>query len=379
MIRIDISDLKVGVPVPYNVYDESGKLLIKKGLMLESDSEIDNLVKNGFYIRDNAENGFANTSHLNKDQELVLTSAMAILSRELRTLDNLLKIVRGKVQHPDIQSAFLASAHNLYKVVDQHRDICLASILFNKTVDNYPLRHSFDTAIIAIIIGLFTDRNIEEILSIIAASFTMNVSMLQLQDKLLTKQEQLSQNERDKIARHPIASRQLLEQAGITDTDWLDYVLYHHEKMDGNGYPHGLQESAIPEGAKIISLADRYTALTTPRAYRPSVFPNQVLRRLLINEGNTVDLRHIGVLTKIIGIYPPGMFVRLRNGEIAVVISGGGDGACPMVKSLLDANSNPLPFPVARNTSEGLTRITGSVFLPPEEIPFDMVKIWGED
>lgn len=378
MIKVGMADLRLGIPVPFDAYDKSGKLLIRKGLVLESKHQIEVLIRQGLYIRSKHERGVVKTAPEQK-QEPAVFSAMTILTRELRALESLLKIVRGKVEHPDIQSAFMATTKNIYNVVDKHRDICLASVLFNKNAENYPIRHSLDTAILSTVVALSTGSTAGETLGIIAASLTMNVSMLQLQEKLLSKPDKPSQDELDKINRHPRASRQLLEQAGIVDTGWLDYVLYHHEKNDGSGYPHGLTESAIPEGAKIICLADRYTAMITPRLYRPGVLPNLALRNLLINQGNTLELKHIGVLTKVVGIYPPGMFVRLRNGEIAVVVGRGEDGACPKVKSIIDANNNPLPFPVARKTSERSTYIMCSVTLQPEEVPFDMVKIWGEE
>jgi len=378
MLKLGKSELKIGVPLLWDAFDESGNLLLRRGYLIESQSQIDALLAQGLYIQTNHHRPPVSRLPPKRDKHKENPSALTIITRELRNLDTLLKAIRGKVESTEISGKTLETARNIITAVSKERDVCLASVFFNRTTENYPLRHSLDTAIIAGIIGLSLDKPGDMILKMVAGSLTMNISMLQLQQRLLSKSEKLSEDELSKIRHHPEASRHLLERAGITDKEWLDNVLYHHEKNDGSGYPMGLREDAIPEAAKIICLADRYTATISPRTYRPGMAPNVVLRQLLIHEGDTLDITHAGVLTKVVGIYPPGMFVKLRNGETAVVFANGDDGASPVVKSILDANNNPLAFPIARQTSEASLRIAGPVRLDPDRVPFDMAKIWGQ-
>lgn len=375
MIKVGRADLKIGAPIAWNAYNEAGKLLIKRGYVLQSHHQIEVLLKQGLYMRED----FSVERIRPNPEKSIPPSVMTIISRELKHLDGFLKIVRGKVDFPDIQDRFLSMAQNVATVVRTHRDICLGFVFFNKSTDNYPVRHSLDTAIISIIMAESIGKAMDEILNIAAASLTMNVSMLQLQERLLSKEGQLSDKELSKINRHPIVSRNLLEQAGIHNRNWLEYVLYHHEKDDGSGYPEGLKGDTIPEGAKIICLADRYMARVSPRCYREGLLPNVVLKKLLIYHGNTMDLAHAAVLTKVIGIYPPGTFVKLRNGDTAVVVASGVDGASPIVKSILDSDNKPLPFPITHNTQEQSLRIVGAVHLNPSQIPFGMMRIWGKE
>jgi len=379
MVKVGLADLKIGIPVPWDAYDANGKLLIRKGFVLESVHQVEVLVNQGLYVVGEAQKpSVRRLPPLPEATKTTPAAAISVLTRELKNQGHLVRIILEKNRQHDIQSLYAASVRNVITAVQRQRDLSLAYVFFNKTTENYPLRHSLDTAIIAIIIAAALDKQPSDIFNMACASLTMNISMLKLQTRLLSKSEALTEAELTGIRRHPLASRVLLEQAGINNVDWLDYVLCHHEKNDGSGYPQGLREDDIPEGARIICLADRYTATLSPRTYRPGLLPNLVLRELLINQKDTLNLSHAGVLTKVVGIYPPGMFVKLRNGETAVVFARGEDGACPLVKSILGPDNAPLPFPVTRDTRGGVLRIAGAVRLEPEQVPFDMVKIWGE-
>ena len=64
---------------------------------------------------------------------------------------------------------------------------------------------------------------------------------------------------------------------------------YHHERMDGNGYPDGLKGDQIPPGAKIVTLADSFDAMTTDRPYRKKLPLEDVLEDFRINTGTQFD------------------------------------------------------------------------------------------
>ena len=85
--------------------------------------------------------------------------------------------------------------------------------------------------------------------------------------ELLNKEEPLSREEFDIIKRHPQTGYEILksveEYAGLAE-----YVLYHHERWDGRGYPEGLQGESIPRVSRIICVADAYEAMTAARPYQ---------------------------------------------------------------------------------------------------------------
>ncbi len=404
----------VGEQLQWDIYDAQGVLLLRKGAIPQNIMQIDHLLSSGYYREQQPSNssaGIVNAEsiHANEplspdnesqdinnkdiaanqeyDQPFMLQGwkkseaiRYVIVSIEdaIHKLEPLLQAIIHKEHCSGLDNDIFALADGLQEVVRLSQDTCLASIFFARhSTEQYPLRHSIDTALIAIAIALPLELSRREISRIAAAALTMNAGMLSLQYQLMSKMNPLSDTEKQFIFDHPMISVNLLKAAGITDPLWLDYVLCHHEKQNGSGYPFGMAGNDIPQGAQIICLADRYTAMISPKKYRDGLFPNIVLRQLLFDEGATIDVTHAGILTRIIGIYPPGVFVRLKNREVAVVVGTGRDGATPQVKSILAENNKPLGIPVARDTHDEKYTVVGAVHLQDNEIPFTIKKIWN--
>ncbi len=106
-----------------------------------------------------------------------------------------------------------------------------------------------------------------------------DIGKIAVRDAVLLKPGRLTAEEYAEIQRHPIEGRRLLE--GMKTLSFaLDVVYYHHEKMDGSGYPEGLQGEAIPLTARVTTIADIYDALTTPRTYRLAMSPEAALKEM---------------------------------------------------------------------------------------------------
>ena len=125
-----------------------------------------------------------------------------------------------------------------------------------------------------------------------------------------------------------------MSAVGVDDAVWLTIVEQHHEKSDGSGYGKGLAGEAIHQGAKIVSVADRYHVLISDRAQRLGLPPTDSLRKLFILKEH-LDETCILAFIKEVGVYPPGVYVRLFNGEIGLVIRRGQDGVSPQVASII--------------------------------------------
>lgn len=93
----------------------------------------------------------------------------------------------------------------------------------------------------------------------------MNISMRDLQVKLQDQKAAISDADKLSIRNHPLDSINMLFEAGIEDSEWLLYVLLHHEHEDGSGYPVGNVKGEIPQNAKILTLADGFCARISSR------------------------------------------------------------------------------------------------------------------
>lgn len=115
-----------------------------------------------------------------------------------------------------------------------------------------------------------------------------DVGKIGVPDAILTKPGKLTAEEFDVLKKHPeIGERILLPIAQIRDL--LPGVLYHHERMDGNGYPHRLAGRDIPRLGRIICLADSFDAMTTNRTYRTAIPVASAAAEIRRCSGNQFD------------------------------------------------------------------------------------------
>jgi hypothetical protein len=117
-----------------------------------------------------------------------------------------------------------------------------------------------------------------------------DVGKLVVRKAVLTKPAKLSPTEYDEIKRHPGLGAQI-----VKDIEFLapavDSVLYHHERLDGSGYPAGLTGDLVPEWARIMAVADTYDAMTSTRAYRGASGPDEAIAELRQGAGKLYDQR----------------------------------------------------------------------------------------
>jgi HD-GYP domain-containing protein (c-di-GMP phosphodiesterase class II) len=115
-----------------------------------------------------------------------------------------------------------------------------------------------------------------------------DVCKIGLEDAVLKKTENLSEAEWAKVKAHPALGAQML--AGVSFLEpAIPYVLYHHERYDGTGYPEGLVGEAIPLEGRVAAVADAFDALTSVRLYRGRVAPEAAMKELQYLAGIQFD------------------------------------------------------------------------------------------
>jgi HD-GYP domain-containing protein (c-di-GMP phosphodiesterase class II) len=102
------------------------------------------------------------------------------------------------------------------------------------------------------------------------------------------------------LNRHPTAGYEILSPINHPYADIPLTAKYHHERVDGRGYPDGLTDEQIPIGAKIVSLADSFDAMTTDRPYRRRRSFEDVVRDLRENSGKQFDGKVVAAFARAI-------------------------------------------------------------------------------
>ena len=225
--------------------------------------------------------------------------------------------------------------------------------LFNRAVTHfggYSVMHSLLCAtLVSSLAEVFALTDTQRS-SLVCAALTMNVAMTRLQDMLAVQKQAPSPGQRSLIDTHAAAGRKMLEQAGVADQTWLMVVAMHHATITG---PDDVSSwPAVKRMTKILQTADRYTAAMSPRKSRAGRTARDSVRTVVVHAGDT---RHDEVgtaLVKLLGLSPPGTFVKLANAETAVVMRRGIRPAEPWVASVLNRHDEPIAEPRLRDTSK---------------------------
>jgi diguanylate cyclase (GGDEF)-like protein len=214
-------------------------------------------------------------------------------SELVRVADNALYDAknRGKghasVYRPDAPE--IGDLHLLATGDDRHARFLAAAGLARAVDarDAYTGEHSAEVGELAARIGrrIGLDSNELELLRL--AGSLHDVGKLAIPEEILRKPGPLSAPERLVLERHPQIGFRMLDSLGIEPV--ATWVLHHHERWDGAGYPNNLDGSAIPLGARILFVADAYDAMTTERVYRGRLSHEHALRELERCAGTQFD------------------------------------------------------------------------------------------
>ena len=159
--------------------------------------------------------------------------------------------------------------------------------------DPYTGGHTQRVTIYSLIIATYLRVNPLEKKWLKIASVLHDIGKIGIEDHILRKPDQLSPEEFDAIKRHSDIGAEILEHIqqlrGI-----VPGVKYHHEQIDGGGYPDGLKGDSIPLLAKIVAVADTYDAMTTDRPYRKALKKEEAFEELKKCSGTQFDSEVVG-------------------------------------------------------------------------------------
>jgi len=120
------------------------------------------------------------------------------------------------------------------------------------------------------------------------AGLILDIGKIGIDEKILNKAGILTDVERKEIEKHPEIGWSVLSSTNEF-SELAQFVLAHHERWDGGGYPNGLKGEEIPIEARIITVADAYDAMTSERSYRNGVTKEEAIKELKRCSGTHFD------------------------------------------------------------------------------------------
>jgi putative nucleotidyltransferase with HDIG domain len=136
--------------------------------------------------------------------------------------------------------------------------------------------------------------------ALLVGGYLHDVGKIGIRDTILLKPTGLSEMERLIVDGHPLLGVRILGELNLAQ-EVLDFVLCHHERLDGSGYPQGLRGEKLSLVARIAAVCDVYDALTTDRPYRPALAPEKAAELLHTQAGALFDKTVVAALEE---IYP---------------------------------------------------------------------------
>lgn len=206
---------------------------------------------------------------------------------------------------------------------------CLDSVLRNPNAmlwmskvresSTYTADHCLNVCILCIAFGRQLGFSKDELFSLGMCGLLHDVGKMRIPDAVINKPGKLTPKEWKQMQAHVVFGRNLLMTSpGIGHS--VDVAYSHHERIDGKGYPRGLDGSQFSQYTKIITLADSFDAMTADRCYSPAITPSAAVKEIYKHRGTQFDERLALQFIKTIGLYPPGTIVELANGCLGIVL-----------------------------------------------------------
>jgi diguanylate cyclase (GGDEF)-like protein/PAS domain S-box-containing protein len=199
----------------------------------------------------------------------------------------------------DIQAIMTAADNNMYKVKLKHGKLMRSQtieMVLNNINENYNQerihteRVSHYCGLIANAMG-FSEKEVKDIKM---AGDLHDIGKIMVPPQLLNKSEKLTKEEFDIIKRHPEIGYQIIKSVDEY-VHLSDYVLHHHERWDGTGYPEGISGKNIPLYSRIIAVADAFEAMTAIRPYQKTKTKEEAIKELLNCSGTQFDAEIVGI------------------------------------------------------------------------------------
>lgn len=266
-------------------------------------------------------------------------------------------------------------ARQVRELAQQDPDLALYVLIQSNgtQVNRYSENHAMTCLVIADLAAAWMDWSEDEKQSLALAALSMNVSMTALQNALAAQNAPLSDTQRERVDHHAALSVEMLTGAGVTDPVWL-YVVEHHHTAAG---PDAASDvSSGPRLAELLRRVDIYSAKLSRRGSRDSVTPAIAARDACLGADGHPD--SVGAtLLRVIGLYPPGTYVELANGETAVVIQRGSKAHAPTVASVRRQDWGLIKPPQRRDTSRASLSVKRGVGPGQVKVLFDHLYLLG--
>lgn len=384
LIQLPAQSLRLGMTLPYDVYDAGGKLLYARGQVLRDSPLVRSLVEGGAWVRPEDTIEFQRARAHRLDTLVLQDKPLADIAKADSSFrldtppptkvelgpreawsDLLLRThtLLREAQPADFRARLAQIRDAALKRLHAHPDATLMLHVFESSQEyaDYSARHALLTLLLCELIARQLKLAPALCEALQGAALTMNYGAGDAHDRIASQSGPATAAQRQALTTHGDRAADRLAEAGITDPVWLTAVRLHHDAGPGPLAPRSEGEML----ARLLRRIDIFGARLSPRRSRQAMSGAAAARAVFLDELGQPDEAG-AALIKVVGLYPPGSIVRLANGEVGIVFKRGFSANEPLVAALIGKSGSPLSNPVPRDTRLASQAIAAS--LAPAEL-----------
>jgi len=209
-------------------------------------------------------------------------------------------------------------------------------------MDEYTSQHSLNVCILSILLGKHLKLSADKLNKLGLCGLLHDMGKSKIPLEILNKEGKLIGKEMEIMKSHATLGKNILLNTPDIEQEVIDAAYSHHERLNGTGYPRGLESDEISAFTKIVSIVDTYDAITSDRVYQKGKLHLQAIEILVDGRNTEFDSNLVIRFIECIGVYPVGSPVEMTNGEVVMVIeSNPSNRIKPKVLLLLDEHKKP--------------------------------------
>lgn len=327
--KVRLENLKPNMVVADSVINDSGVVLIPKGVMLNR-TNFDKLIINNIkyiYVKENSVDQNSKRFIGGDKQAASLSRVIVQETPEFREFESNYEATSEEMKTIllDISDGGGIELEELYTLTEgvmnklKYKNDVFNYLHFIKDKDQHTYTHSTNVSLLANLFGKWINLDEPDLVLLTTAASLHDLGKTKIPDEILNKKTKLTEEEFEIMKRHSMLGYRIMEEHDIPKTVKLA-VLTHHEKMDGSGYPMGFRSEQIHDFAKIIGICDIYDAMTANRVYRSKLCPFDVIRSFEYSSYGLLDTAYLRVFLQNVAYTYVGRWIRLNDGREGEVV-----------------------------------------------------------
>lgn len=346
-----LKDMQENEVLAKDIITDCGRILLKKGTII-TDQVRSRIQKQGIFF------AYVEDDNLKdiKDDDKLINLKKNVLQALPNMFNDLIRYDQKSL------SKSLTMVDDLVEYIQNENYINL-NLYEVKLYDDYTYIHSVDTSIMSIFLGVNMNLSKSRLRDLAIASLLHDIGKTQIPSGIINKPDKLTEEEFEKIKMHPVYGKDILLNTPLMTEEIIGGVIGHHEKYNGTGYPYGLKGDEISEFAKIISICDVFTAITSDRCYRKKFDPREAYELILAETYTSFDPEIIKLFRDTFAVYPLGCPVYLSNKLFGYVVrQNNGFPDKPIVRVVRDEYNNKIsPYEIDLKNIINITIINTTV------------------